>query len=74
MTEVINAAEVDPLSRSKIFCFQLITEDVTYRFCAYDEESVDKWLGSVKSVLMRLQDPSMYPSTGAQSGSLNTRC
>ncbi|EGE05603.1 PH domain-containing protein [Trichophyton equinum CBS 127.97] len=74
MTEVINAAEVDPLSRSKIFCFQLITEDVTYRFCAYDEESVDKWLGSVKSVLMRLQDPSMYPSTGALSGSLNTRC
>lgn len=73
MTEVINAAEVDPLSRSKIFCFQLITEDITYRFCAHDEESVDKWLGSVKSVLMRLQDSSMHHSAGALSGSLNTR-
>ncbi|EFR03181.1 PH domain-containing protein [Nannizzia gypsea CBS 118893] len=73
MTEVINAAEVDPLSRSKIFCFQLITEDITYRFCAYDEESVDKWLGSVKSVLMRLQDSSIYHSAGTLSGSLNTR-
>ncbi|KAM5473753.1 hypothetical protein MferCBS49748_000717 [Microsporum ferrugineum] len=73
MAEVINAAEVDPLSRSKTFCFQLITEDITYRFCAYDEESVDKWLGSVKSVLMRLQDPPMYSSAGTLSGPLNAR-
>ncbi|KAK2824767.1 hypothetical protein FQN49_007498, partial [Arthroderma sp. PD_2] len=73
MVEVINAAEVDPLSRSKTFCFQLITEDVTYRFCAYDEEAVDKWLGSVKSVLMRLQDPTLHPPTGVLSGSLNAR-
>ncbi|KAK2737563.1 hypothetical protein FQN57_007498 [Myotisia sp. PD_48] len=61
MSQVINAAEIDPLSRSKTFCFQIITEDVTYRLCAPSEESLNRWLGSLKSVLMRLRDTSKYP-------------
>lgn len=56
MSSVINAAEIDPISRSKNYCLQLIMEDKTYRFCAPSEDSLAEWLGSVKSVLARRQD------------------
>jgi hypothetical protein len=53
MSSVIDAAEIDPVSRSKQFCLQLISEDKTYKCCAPDEESLAKWLGSLKSVLAK---------------------
>ncbi|KAF9894590.1 hypothetical protein FE257_006478 [Aspergillus nanangensis] len=52
MTQVIDAAEVDPMSRSKLFCLQIIAEEKSYRFCSTDEESLAKWLGSLKSILV----------------------
>lgn len=53
MSQVINAAEIDPISRSKNFCLQIITEDrPIYRFCAPDEESLAKWLGALKSIVV----------------------
>lgn len=75
MSQVVNAAEVDPLSRTKTFCFQIITENNVYRFCAPDEESLDKWLGSLKSVLMRLQDTThaQVPVSDLPGGSLGVR-
>ncbi|KXG47400.1 uncharacterized protein PGRI_012700 [Penicillium griseofulvum] len=51
MSQVFDAAEVDPLSRSKTFCMQIIAEEKTYRLCAPDEESLARWLGSLKSIL-----------------------
>ncbi|KAK2766989.1 hypothetical protein FQN54_006306 [Arachnomyces sp. PD_36] len=53
MAQIINAAEIDPMSRSKTSCLQIIVEEKTYRFCAPDEESLAKWLGSLKSILIR---------------------
>jgi hypothetical protein len=53
MSQVVNAAEIDPISRSKNFCLQIITEDrPIYRLCAPDEESLAKWLGAFKSILI----------------------
>ncbi|KAJ9219719.1 hypothetical protein DTO207G8_5935 [Paecilomyces variotii] len=52
MDQVINAAEIDPISRSKDFCLQVIAEDKSYRFCAPDEEALAKWLGALKSVIV----------------------
>lgn len=52
MDQVINAAEIDPISRSKNFCLQVIAEDKSYRFCAPDEEALAKWLGALKSVIV----------------------
>ena len=40
MAQVIDAAEVDPMSRSKHFCLQIIAEEKSYRLCAPDEESL----------------------------------
>ena len=56
MSAVIDAVEIDPLSRSKIFCFQLITEEKTYRICAPSEEELAKWLGALKSILVKRKE------------------
>ncbi len=53
MNSIINAAEIDPISKSKTFCFQVITDDKTYRFCANDEGDLERWLGALKSVLSK---------------------
>lgn len=53
MSSVINAAEIDPISRTKKFCFQVIVEEKTFRLAAEDEETLDKWVGALKSVLAR---------------------
>lgn len=56
MSSIINAAEIDPISRSKSYCLQIIMEDKIYRFCAPSEDSLAKWLGSLKSILARRRD------------------
>ncbi|KAH8801701.1 hypothetical protein F5884DRAFT_713391 [Xylogone sp. PMI_703] len=66
---VINAVEIDPLSKSKRNCMQVITEEKTYKFCAHNEDTLDKSLGALKSLLakrketeMKAQRASMQPS------------
>lgn len=53
MSAVIDAAEIDPISKSKVYCLQFIMEDKTYRFCAPDEDSLAQWLGSLKSLVAK---------------------
>ncbi len=50
---VVDAVEIDPISKSKTHCMQLILEDKSYRFAAGDEESLTKWLGAFKSTLAK---------------------
>ncbi|KAJ6444647.1 ph domain-containingprotein [Purpureocillium lavendulum] len=50
---VVNVVELDPLSRSKENCLQIITEEKSYRFCAHDEESLVQFIGAFKSLLAR---------------------
>ncbi|KAL3464192.1 hypothetical protein BJX64DRAFT_255144 [Aspergillus heterothallicus] len=52
MEQIFDATEVDPVSRSKKFCLQIIAEERIYRLCALDEESLTKWLGALKSILV----------------------
>jgi hypothetical protein len=66
MSSVIDAAEIDPVSRSKQFCLQLILEDKAYKCCAPDEESLAKWLGSLKSVLAKRQNVRQLTETAAR--------
>lgn len=53
MENVIDAVEINAISKSKQHCMQLILEDKTYRFAAGDEESLTKWLGAFKSTLTK---------------------
>ncbi|KAL2864711.1 PH domain-containing protein [Aspergillus lucknowensis] len=52
MEQILDAAEVDPISRTKKFCLQIIAEEKIYRLCTPDEESLAKWLGALKSILV----------------------
>ncbi|KAL8940017.1 MAG: hypothetical protein Q9216_003040 [Gyalolechia sp. 2 TL-2023] len=56
LSNVINAVEIDPLSRSKSHCMQIITEDKTIRCCARNEEALTIWLGAIASQLARRRE------------------
>ncbi|KAF4626186.1 hypothetical protein G7Y89_g11979 [Cudoniella acicularis] len=56
LSTVINAVEIDPVSRTKRHCLQVITEEKSYKFCAHDEDTLDKSLGAVKSLLAKRKE------------------
>lgn len=56
LSSIVSAVEIDPITRSKRYCMQIITEEKTYRFCAPDEEALDKWLGALKSQIARKKE------------------
>lgn len=53
---VIDAVDIDSVSRSKQYCMQVITEEKNFRFCAKSENELAKWLGSFKSLLVRRRE------------------
>jgi len=53
---IIDAVDVDPISHSKRFCLQVLTEEKNYRMCAPDEDSLDRWLGAFKSLLVKRRE------------------
>ncbi|KKY16013.1 putative ph domain-containing protein [Diplodia seriata] len=56
---ILNAVEIDPMSKTKRFCMQLITDRRNYRFCAPNEEDMTQWLGAFKSLLARRKEAEM---------------
>ncbi|CAG8950162.1 hypothetical protein HYFRA_00008399 [Hymenoscyphus fraxineus] len=59
LPNVINAVEIDPLSKTKRHCLQVITEEKSYKFCARDEDTLDKALGALKSLLAKRKEGEM---------------
>lgn len=53
MENVINVVEIDPLSRTKRYCFQVIGEERSFKFCAGSEGVLVNVLGACKSLLAR---------------------
>ncbi|KAF3930723.1 hypothetical protein ABW19_dt0209370 [Dactylella cylindrospora] len=53
LESVIDVVEINPISRSKQHCMQVILENKTYRFSAGSEENLTKWLGAFKSTLAK---------------------
>ena len=64
LSGIINAVEIDPISRSKSHCFQIIAEEKTYRFCAPEEESLARCLGTLKSQLARRKEKEVMTRKG----------
>lgn len=56
---ILNVVEIDPISKSKRFCFQIITEERNYRCCAPDEDAWAKWLGAFKSLCVKRKEIEM---------------
>lgn len=42
LDSIIDAVEIDPISKSKAHCMQILTEERNYRFGAFDEESLTR--------------------------------
>lgn len=66
---IIDAVDIDPLSRSKQHCMQVICEEKNFKFCASDDDTLARWLGAFKSLLikkdaqqMRLPPPASNPT------------
>lgn len=53
---IIDAVDIDPPSRSKQHCFQVISEDKNFRFSTLDENALSKWLGAFKSLLVKRKE------------------
>ncbi|KAI8254825.1 putative PH domain-containing protein [Colletotrichum sp. SAR11_239] len=56
MSAIVNVVDIDPVSKSKTHCLQLITEEKSYRFCAHDEESLIHCLGAFKSLFAKRRE------------------
>ncbi|KAI9790729.1 MAG: hypothetical protein M1816_004870 [Peltula sp. TS41687] len=56
LSSIINAVEIDPISKNKAYCMQIIAEDKSFRFCAPDEENLARWLGALKSLLAKRKE------------------
>lgn len=55
-TTIVDAVEIDAQRRNKTHCFQIITEERSYRFCATSENELAKWLGAFKSLLAKRRE------------------
>ena len=53
---IIDAVDIDPPSKSKQHCFQVISEDKNLRFSAADENTLSRWLGAFKSLLVKRRE------------------
>lgn len=56
MSSVVNVVDIDPISRTKTHCLQIITDEKSYRFCAHSEETLVQCLGAFKSLLTKRRE------------------
>jgi len=56
LSSIVNVVDLDPISRTKTHCMQVITDEKSYRFCAHDEESLVQCLGAFKSLLAKRRE------------------
>lgn len=55
-SSIVDAVDIDNLSKSKRHCFEVITEDRLWKFCARSEEEVAKWVGGFKALLAKRRE------------------
>ncbi|EAA33573.1 PH domain-containing protein [Neurospora crassa OR74A] len=55
-SSIVNVVDIDPLSKSKAHCMQIITDEKSYRFCAQNEEELVQCLGAFKSLLAKRRE------------------
>ncbi|KAH6687490.1 PH domain-containing protein [Plectosphaerella plurivora] len=67
MSAIVDVVDIDPVSRTKINCLQLITEEKSYRFCAPDEESLIHCLGAFKSLIAKRKELEARAAAAAAS-------
>jgi len=56
LSSIVNVVDIDPLSKTKTHCLQIITDEKSYRFCAQNEEELVRCLGAFKSLLAKRKE------------------
>ncbi|KAL5598819.1 uncharacterized protein BROUX77_005852 [Berkeleyomyces rouxiae] len=56
LDSIVNAVDMDPVSKTKKYCLQVITEEKTFKFCAHDEEPLVQCLGAFKSLIAKRRE------------------
>lgn len=70
LSAIVNVVDIDPVSKTKLHCFQVITDEKTYRFCADDEETLVHCLGAFKSLLSKRRE---LEARAAASGNVTSQ-
>ncbi|KAK8041841.1 PH domain-containing protein [Apiospora rasikravindrae] len=68
LSGIVNVVDIDPVSKTKSHCMQIITDEKSYRFCAQDEESLVQCLGAFKSLLSKRKDLQARAAGSSGSG------
>ncbi|KAI1306304.1 PH domain-containing protein [Xylaria venustula] len=66
LPSIVNVVDIDPVSKTKVHCMQIITDEKSYRFCAHDEESLVQCLGTFKSLLAKRKELEARVSVSGQ--------
>lgn len=66
LSAIVDVVDIDPLSKSKTNCLQIITEEKSYRFAAHDEESLVQCIGAFKSLLAKRRELEARAATTGQ--------
>lgn len=53
LESIIDVMEIDPISKTKVFCMQIILPDKRLRFCAASEDDLTKWLVAIKAAVSK---------------------
>ncbi|KAK9491503.1 hypothetical protein V1508DRAFT_205736 [Lipomyces doorenjongii] len=53
LDHVIDVMEIDPMSRSKQYCLQIILPEKRLRLCADTEDDLTRWLVAIKAAVVR---------------------
>lgn len=69
---IIDAVDIDSVSKSKQYCMQVISEEKNFRICAKSENELAKWLGAFKSLLVRRREGEGKRTAQAQPPTLTT--
>jgi len=56
LSSIVNVVDIDPMSKTKTQCLQVITDEKSYRFCAQSEEALVRCLGAFKSLLAKRRE------------------
>lgn len=65
LSAIVNTVDIDPVSKTKTHCMQIITDEKSYRLCAHEEESLVQCLGAFKSILNKRKDLETRVATSA---------
>ncbi|KAJ8119421.1 hypothetical protein ONZ43_g3622 [Nemania bipapillata] len=68
LVSIVNVVDIDPVSKTKVHCMQIITDEKSYRFCAHNEESLVHCLGAFKSLLSKRKELEARGSVSGQGG------